>query len=327
MCIYDTYCRCRRGFPHYHESCEVKNYLRHIIRPGHEGDYAKKDEGESIGKLRGEASGGGSSKQSSERNRAANFFDEKYLNLRGACSMLNAEKWHYNEMMQIGTDYDSEAEVAAYDERMSRFRDFRDEARRIIKALGLKRDQIVLEIGAGTGEIALEISKYCKRVIAIDISRSMLDYVREKANKRDITNITLAHAGFLTYEHTGNPLDAVYTQIALHHLPDFWKMIALKRVQGMLREGGKFYLNDVMFSFPVERYTESINNYISTMKRDAGREIADEICLHIKDEYSTFDWILEEMLRRSGFSIDKVEHKDEFIASYICTKGKGNKSR
>jgi putative AdoMet-dependent methyltransferase len=94
----------------------------------------------------------------------------------------------------------------------------------------------------------------------------------------------------------------------------------------MLREGGKFYLNDVIFSFPLERYTESINSYIATMKRGAGREIADEISLHIKDEYSTFDWILEEMLRRTGFSIDKVEYKDEFIASYICTKGKGNKS-
>lgn len=240
--------------------------------------------------------------------------------------MLNAEMWLYNEMRQIGTDYDSEAEVVAYDKRMSRFRDFSDEARRIIKAIGLKRDQIVLEIGAGTGEIMLEISKYCQRVIAVDISRRMLDYAGVKAQKRGITNITLVHAGFLTYEHTGSPLDAVYTQIALHHLPDFWKMIALKRIHSMLREGGRFYLNDVIFSFPVERYAESINSYIATMQGSAGRETADNICLHIKDEYSTFDWILEEMLRRSGFSIDAIEYRDEFISSFTCTKKSGNQS-
>jgi putative AdoMet-dependent methyltransferase len=234
--------------------------------------------------------------------------------------MLNTEKWHYNEMRQIGTDYDSHAEVEAYDERMSRFRDFRDEARRIIKAIGLKREHTVLEIGAGTGEIALEVSRHCQRVIAIDISRRMLDYAREKAHRRAIANITFMQAGFLTYEHTGNPLDAVYTQIALHHLPDFWKMIALKRIHDMLKEGGRFYLHDVIFSFPLERYTESINSYISAMKGGAGRETADNICLHIKDEYSTFDWILEEMLRRAGFSIDDVDRLDEFIGSYICTR-------
>ena len=241
--------------------------------------------------------------------------------------MPNAEKWLYNEMKQIGTDYDSQAEIAAYDERMSRFRDFGDEARRIIKALELKRDHIVLEIGAGTGEVALEVSKHCQRVIAVDISRRMLDYAGEKAHKKNISNITLVHAGFLTYEHTGNPLDAVYTQIALHHLPDFWKMIALKRIHGMLREGGRFYLHDVIFSFPVERYDESINSYISTMQGSAGKETADNICLHVKDEYSTFGWLLEEMIKRAGFSIDGVNRLDEFIASYTCTKKKGNTSR
>lgn len=45
--------------------------------------------------------------------------------------------------------------------------------------------------------------------------------------------------GFLTYQHQGPPLDAVVTQIALHHLPDFWKQIALLRIFDMLKEGGK----------------------------------------------------------------------------------------
>jgi hypothetical protein len=33
--------------------------------------------------------------------------------------------WHWNEMQQVGTDYNDLAEVEAYDERMATFR-FRD---------------------------------------------------------------------------------------------------------------------------------------------------------------------------------------------------------
>jgi putative AdoMet-dependent methyltransferase len=42
--------------------------------------------------------------------------------------------------------------------------------------------------------------------------------------------------GFLNYEHNGPPLDMIVSNLALHHLPDFWKMIALKRIHEMLHK-------------------------------------------------------------------------------------------
>jgi hypothetical protein len=41
-------------------------------------------------------------------------------------------------------------------------------------------------------------------------------------------------------------VDAVVTTLALHHLPDFWKGMALKRVHGMLKRGGRLYIHDVI---------------------------------------------------------------------------------
>ena len=41
--------------------------------------------------------------------------------------------------------------------------------------------------------------------------------------------------------------------------------------------------------------------------------------MHIKEEYSTFDWIIEEMLHKSGFEFD-IRHKDDFFAVYYCKK-------
>ncbi|RJQ31585.1 MAG: class I SAM-dependent methyltransferase [Peptococcaceae bacterium] len=126
----------------------------------------------------------------------------------------------------------------------------------MISCLGLTSNQTIIEFGTGTGDFALEAAQCCARVFAIDISPAMLNFTRRKAELRGIKNIEFHQAGFLTYDHHGEPLDAVVSQLALHHLPDFWKMIALKRIFAMLKEGGKFYLRDVVYSFPVDNYMD-----------------------------------------------------------------------
>jgi hypothetical protein len=54
----------------------------------------------------------------------------------------------------------------------------------------------------------------------------MLGHARKKAAFRGIANIDFLQGGFLTYQHKGAPLDAIINQLALHHLPDFWKQVA-----------------------------------------------------------------------------------------------------
>ena len=234
--------------------------------------------------------------------------------------MTGIDAWQYHEMRQIGTDYGSEAEVQAYDERMSRLRDIRSETVRIIEALDLKKQHTVLEIGTGTCECAIELSKHCKRVIAVDVSKKMLSYARKKAERRNASNITFQHGGFLTYVHTDEPVDAVVSQLALHHLPDFWKGIALVNIHQLLSEGGRLYLHDVVFSFPPAKYREAIESFITQTEETAGKEIADDIKNHVRDEYSTFSWIMEELIRRSAFRIVRAAYRNEFFATYLCTK-------
>ena len=48
----------------------------------------------------------------------------------------------------------------------------------------------VLELGAGTGIFTIPISKYCKEIVAVDISNNMLIKLKEKAEESDIKNIT-----------------------------------------------------------------------------------------------------------------------------------------
>ncbi len=228
-------------------------------------------------------------------------------------------EWQYDEMQQVGTDYTDEAQVEAYDRQMQRLRDV-NETEAIIKSINLKRNEMILEIGTGTGSFAIEAARHCEKVIAIDVSPKMLEFAQQKARMIGITNIEFNHAGFLTYCHTGEPFDAVVSQLALHHLPDFWKMIALKRIYHLLKNGGTFYLGDVVFSFPIEEYDYKIGNWIDTMKQTVGINFAEEAGTHIMEEYSTLDWIMEGLLKRAGFQIDKAEYSEGFMAVYVCTK-------
>ncbi len=210
--------------------------------------------------------------------------------------------------------------MEAYDRRMQRLRDIKEETEAIIKSINLKRNEIILEIGTGTGNFAIEAAQHCAKVIAIDISPKMLEFARQKAQMIGVTNIEFNHAGFLTYDHTGEPLDAIVSQLALHHLPDFWKIIALRRIFEMLKVGGKFYLRDTVYSFDVDNYKNFFDNWIDGVKRVAGAELASDLEIAVRDEYATLDWIMESLLRKAGFYIDKANYFEGFMAVYVCTK-------
>src|SRR3989304_1273888 len=233
--------------------------------------------------------------------------------------MNSFPEWQYDELKQVGIDYTEQSEVQVYDTQMQRLRDIKKEVEEFLKATGLTYDRTVLEIGTGTGELALEIARYCTKVFAADVSPTMLQFARQKARDRDVSNIEFHHGGFLTYRHAGEPLDVIVSQLALHHLPDFWKLIALKRIYAMLKNGGKFYLRDIVYSFEGD-HQEFFESWINGVKEAAGERMAKDLAKSIKEEYYTFDWIMEELLQRAGFIIEKVEHKDGFMAVYLCSK-------
>lgn len=230
--------------------------------------------------------------------------------------------WQYNEIKQVGTDYSDTEEVRIYDQNMQKVRDIGEEIRNIISCTGLKGNQTVIEFGTGTGEFALEAAKFCNKVYAVDVSTAMLEYARKKARIQGIKNIVFCHAGFLTYEHEGEQPDVVVSQLALHHLPDFWKMIALRRIFNILKNGGRFYLRDTVYSFEVDNYRSFFNNWLEDTQKFAGDGFARDTAVAIRDEFSTLDWIMESLLKRAGFSIDRAEYPEGFMAVYVCTKRK-----
>jgi ubiquinone/menaquinone biosynthesis C-methylase UbiE len=189
----------------------------------------------------------------------------------------------------------------------------------LLQSLGLARDSLVVEFGAGTGQFTVVVASACARVIAVDVSEPMLTRLRSKVAELDVSNVELIRAGFLTYEHVGRPADFIYSRYALHHLSDFWKALALIRLRRMLRAGGVLRLWDVVYDFAPAEAEARIEAWCATggdtVEAEWSRAELEE---HVRDEHSTFTWLLEPMIARSGFEIAHAEHSEDGIfAKYL----------
>jgi ubiquinone/menaquinone biosynthesis C-methylase UbiE len=189
----------------------------------------------------------------------------------------------------------------------------------LLQDVGLAHDSLVVEFGAGTGQFTVEVAPACARVIAVDVSEPMLTRLRSKIADLGLSNVEVVRAGFLTYEHVGRPADFIYSRYALHHLPDFWKALALSRLRRMLRAGAVLRLWDVVYDFAPAEAEARIEAWCATGGDTAQAEWSRaELEEHVRDEHSTFTWLLESMIARSGFEIAHVEHSKEGIfAKYL----------
>ena len=233
--------------------------------------------------------------------------------------------WLYNEFQTNGVDY-ADANVARnFESRHQRFRNFTEEFERVCKRTGLGPDDVVLDLGCGSGAFVIPAAKRCREVHGADVSRSMLALLQEKLEAQDIENASLYNAGFLTFwdiKERPKQFDFILSSIALHHLPDFWKAVALQQVADALKPGGIFYLFDVVFTFPVAQWRSGVQHVLDEMETAAGHEATK----HVSSEFSSFSWYLEEVFERVGLKVEQVFDDSDFLRAYVCRKTMKNKA-
>ena len=233
---------------------------------------------------------------------------------------MSAMGWMLDEVASAGRENLDEAHVKRYDRKM----DARalDEVE-VLRRVGLDPSSVVVDLGSGTGQFALAVAPICRRVVAVDPSPVMIERLRRKASEAGADDLEIVAAGFLSYEHEGDRADVVYSRYALHHLPDFWKAMALRRVRSILRPGGVFRLWDVVYHFDLAeaevRIEEWCSPYGDEVEGDWARWEVEE---HVRDEHSTFTWLLEPMFERTGFTVEDASYSpDGFDARYVLRAG------
>ena len=229
---------------------------------------------------------------------------------------LRPAGWFPDELAMAGRENLDPVHVARYDGKMDA--EAAGEVA-LLAAYGLGERSTVIEFGPGTGQFTLAAAPQCARVIAVDVSPPMLARLGEKLAAARLANIEIVHGGFLSYVHQGEPADFVYSRFALHHLPDFWKATALARVRSMLRPGGVFRLWDVVYDFPLVEAAARIEAWCA-MGGDVveGEWSRAELEEHVRDEHSTFSWLIEPMLAQANLEIlDVVRSGDGFESRYL----------
>ncbi len=225
-------------------------------------------------------------------------------------------RWYFAEFEPVGTDLASVEAVTAFDRNHGI--DSAQDAR-LLESLGAGPGKILVDLGCGTGSLLVEAARRGVAAHGVDVSENMLAFTRRRAAETGV-EVCLHRAGFLSYEHHGEPADIVTVRSALHQLPDFWKQVALIRIRQLIRPGGVLHLSDAVWSFPAQDWHRAIPAWIERMSKPPGAGFSRaDYETHIREEFSSFDWILEGMLARAGFSIDSAVKPMPWYAAYTCS--------
>lgn len=104
--------------------------------------------------------------------------------------------------------------------------------------LQLTKEKTVLEIGVGTGRLALQTAPKCKTFYGIDLSSKTI--ARAKRHLASFPNVHLLHGDFLSYPFS-QTFDVIYATLTLLHIQE--KEVAFHRVASLLRADGCFVLS------------------------------------------------------------------------------------
>lgn len=119
-------------------------------------------------------------------------------------------------------------------------RDYMDkwDGQAFIGKMRLDKDKTVLEIGVGTGRLAVRVTPLCGKFYGVDISPKTIE--RAKENLAEFENVRLTCADFLSYEF-GRAFDVVYSSLTFMHIEE--KQKAINKVVALLKDGGRFVLS------------------------------------------------------------------------------------
>lgn len=195
----------------------------------------------------------------------------------------------------------------------------------------------IVELGVGTGRIALELAKIGKNVIGIDISKEMLEICRKKIQQFGVEDkLKVVNADIRNFS-LKDPADLIYLPFrSIGHLVDYdSKLQMFKTVYNQLSSDGVFIFDHYIFGkewaerhhgiprlMSVENSLDGGGKYIwDVYLFDFENQIMDCTIIYetvgisrevITRRYSNFKfcWIYPEEIKKicslTGFKIDKI---------------------
>lgn len=117
--------------------------------------------------------------------------------------------------------------------------------RQLVKQAGIERGHRVLDLGCGTGTLALLIKSHHPKadVFGLDADPKVLEVARAKAAKGGL-NVRFDHGMAFELPYPDMSFDRVISSLLFHHLTRENKERTLKEVFRVLRRGGELHVAD-----------------------------------------------------------------------------------
>jgi len=156
---------------------------------------------------------------------------KEFSDIRRYFCKLSAVSKHYD--MLIDENNDPVRDPEPLREYMDKW-----DGQQFIDSLQLTKRKSVLEIGVGTGRLAVRTAPNCREFFGIDISQKTVKRAKENLKKQ--TNVTLVCGDFMSYEF-GRKFDVIYSSLTFMHIKD--KQAAINKVKTLLNISGRFVLS------------------------------------------------------------------------------------
>ena len=131
---------------------------------------------------------------------------------------------------------------------------------KFVEALELTKNKKVLEIGIGTGRLAVRVAPHCRKLTGIDISPKTVE--RAKENLKEYKNISFICDDFNVHEFC-ETFDIIYSSLTMMHFKQKAQVIA--KIDTLLNDNGIFCVSlDKNESEYIDMGTRKIKVYPDT---------------------------------------------------------------